>query len=1053
MPAVHTMHENIKIRGSVSKTIEKLSSGFRINRAADDAAGLGVSESMRSQITELARAQRNVQEGIDVTNTADGALAEINSMLIRARELCIEGANGIYTQPELDAISDELNEIFDDVDRITAGTRHNDIQLFRYEGANLVKKDVKYDYVDHFNKVPDTSTVNWGEMDFIQDKVFGDPEKGVGATVTMTFDDSVDMNDVKSLDGKTVRFYAPYPNYINTTYTFKLNGSSYYSNYINFSQSDTIEDVMNRLVAKNDNLASATVNRSNKTVTFTADLKTLTMDVVNGNPVYCTAIDADGTWANGKFYVSSSERVDPSLGRTEGKTGSSYDSSVSKGPAAQTKPDQAIGEYYYNNLIRNKLQVSIGGYSVSIDLSKLGFTKDTTWGQIASTLAGQLDGKTISGKGTIHASYDAANGLSISADGLSTTSSTPVSISETTTATIPGTDKYIRDPANDQKVTLTCNALNFSTTTISPFVPNGEGKNVIQIDLPDVIPDGAFTVSVAGRTYYYYDSSVSGVFPPADYSYSGTYPVDLKGKSKDEIRTLLYNNAMNAVKSAYTGGLGVEIKPINSGKSFQVTNLTGKEINIPVTATSRSFTATKLAYKENPDYKAPVPGSYSVLSNVNGLLGTMYQKGVSTLTLDLGASDGSGLKNLVGKGCRIESKLFEFVDGTGLLTNYEDIDISGKSLEDIRKYFEDKMGANYTVTLDDTNSDSVKLVISKNATNFDFYDGRTGSPNDGLFTNTDGETKGEYFQGGSDGGYSYTTIDFSSINDDNLETLLGRGFRITCATCEGEYINVFFCWKKDATMPDSFEVTENGQTRTIHNVAVELSKISNGEKIVENIVSQVSPQLKHFTQVEVGTPPTTLIAREARLGDIREPEGDPNGVPKRGSVLSGVKANFEYTYEKVEVKDDPPASAGDGENPTIDYRNMLIYVGSEPDHQWIPIHLPWLDLPTLRLSPPETVDLGGGDDPFDWLKRVDSANGVITAARSRIGADYNRLEHTYSTLTQARENMEDAESRIRDADMAKLMVQYMKDQIIGQAQQSMMLHSNERPQQILELLR
>lgn len=208
VPGIHVMHENIKIRGSVSKTIEKLSSGFRINRAANDVAGLGVSESMRAQITELARAQRNVQEGIDVTNTADGALAEINSMLIRVWKLCIEGANGIYTQPELDAISDELNEIFDDIDRITAGTRHNDIQLFRYKGTNLVKKDVTYDYIDHFNKVPDTSTVDWGKMDFIQEKNFCDPEPGTGATVTMTFDDSADMNDVKFLDGKTVNVYA-----------------------------------------------------------------------------------------------------------------------------------------------------------------------------------------------------------------------------------------------------------------------------------------------------------------------------------------------------------------------------------------------------------------------------------------------------------------------------------------------------------------------------------------------------------------------------------------------------------------------------------------------------------------------------------------------------------------------------------------------------------------------------------------------------------------------------------------------------------------------------
>ena len=132
---------------------------------------------------------------------------------------------------------------------------------------------------------------------------------------------------------------------------------------------------------------------------------------------------------------------------------------------------------------------------------------------------------------------------------------------------------------------------------------------------------------------------------------------------------------------------------------------------------------------------------------------------------------------------------------------------------------------------------------------------------------------------------------------------------------------------------------------------------------------------------------------------------------------------------------------------------MLIYAGSEPDHQWIPIHLPYLDLPTMNLRPPTMVDLGGGDDPFDWLDRVDAANGLIITSRTRIGADYNRLEHTYGALTQTRENMEASESRIRDADMAKLMVQYMKDEIIGQAQQSMMVHSNERPQQILELLK
>ncbi|MCI9668738.1 MAG: hypothetical protein HFG19_03570, partial [Oscillospiraceae bacterium] len=449
----------------------------------------------------------------------------------------------------------------------------------------------------------------------------------------------------------------------------------------------------------------------------------------------------------------------------------------------------------------------------------------------------------------------------------------------------------------------------------------------------------------------------------------------------------------------------------------------------------------------NVTSKKPAEGNYS--SAILFPSYTSYFQQEASVSFDLG----NDISKLVGKGFGYTSdqynnsiKRIEFVNGagTGIQSGYDDVDISScNSLEDVRAAVEKAMGSNYKVTLNGT-----KMIItgSRDARTTAAYVTDGYHDTDGIFTSQGDKTLSQNFSGGTDSNHSQAVLDFSSINDSNLETLLGKGFRINCATCTGEYINVFFCWENNGEAPESFQVTDpaTGQVRTIHNIAVELSKVSNGEKIVEDIVKQVSPQLNHFTGVKVGNPPTQLIAYEKRVGDAA-------AIGGVGSIETGVYTNFEYSYEKVEIKDTPPA-VGDG-GLAVDFRKMLIYVGSEPDHQWIPIHLPWLDLPTLGLQPPEAVDLGGGDDPFAWLERVDAANGVIITSRTRIGADYNRLEHTYNTLTQARENMEDSESRIRDADMAKLMVQYMKDQIIGQAQQSMMLHSNERPQQILELLR
>jgi len=102
----------------ISASMEKLSSGYRINRAADDAAGLGISESMRSQIRGLAQAQRNIQDGVSMVQTAEGNLDEVHSMLQRVRELAVQYKNGTLSSSDQAAIQTEVNQLASEIERI-----------------------------------------------------------------------------------------------------------------------------------------------------------------------------------------------------------------------------------------------------------------------------------------------------------------------------------------------------------------------------------------------------------------------------------------------------------------------------------------------------------------------------------------------------------------------------------------------------------------------------------------------------------------------------------------------------------------------------------------------------------------------------------------------------------------------------------------------------------------------------------------------------------------------------------------------------------------------
>lgn len=120
---------------TLSKSTEKLSSGYKINRAADDAAGLSISEKMRRQIRGLTQASANAQDGVSMVQTAEGALNEVHDMLQRLNELAVKANNGTLQSEDRIYIQDEVNQLVSEIDRTAENTKFNKLNLLKGGGT------------------------------------------------------------------------------------------------------------------------------------------------------------------------------------------------------------------------------------------------------------------------------------------------------------------------------------------------------------------------------------------------------------------------------------------------------------------------------------------------------------------------------------------------------------------------------------------------------------------------------------------------------------------------------------------------------------------------------------------------------------------------------------------------------------------------------------------------------------------------------------------------------------------------------------------------------
>ena len=287
---------------SQAKSTEKLSSGYKINRAADDAAGLSISEKMRKQIRGLTQASSNAQDGISAVQTAEGALNEVQDMLQRMNELAVKAANGTNSMDDRSYIQNEIDQLTTEIDRVAETTKFNETYLLKGDQDN--EKAYTYTYGTATNKV---ATVTMPATD---------SQKGTKLTVAFKDTASGDaQNEVAKLirdQGLSVTYTSvasTTANKFDVTASVSLNGTDKYSvakNGNDYDIKDSKGNAIATITVTNTGLGNAKDDKIEGSETITAS--EAKAGYSNGETIKYYDKDGNGIPENalGKYFSSTS---------------------------------------------------------------------------------------------------------------------------------------------------------------------------------------------------------------------------------------------------------------------------------------------------------------------------------------------------------------------------------------------------------------------------------------------------------------------------------------------------------------------------------------------------------------------------------------------------------------------------------------------------------------------------------------------------------------------------------------------------------------------------
>jgi len=986
-----------------SKSLEKLSSGLRINKAGDDAAGLAISEKMRGQIRGLDQAARNSQDAISLIQTAEGSLSETHSILQRMRELATQAANDTNATADRDEIQKELNQLTSEINRIGNTTEFNT--------QKLLKGDIAI-------------TGNGRELD--------------GAANLANAGGK--LSDVVVDSNATI-----------ATGNYKLEVNKVTTNEVSDSQiSSTTLGVADIDVTKVNVLAQDTsLDEGAYKVTITEDnVKAMTAAGATGDTgILNTAggtsqpisVLSDSTLDNAQHIIQVEKTVTQDF--NEINAGGITLTAAAGGSVS------AAGNYTIKT-------------DAVVDLTELAVT-DNAGDKLLSADGGPLSNLTLATNST----YKASDGYKIvmeqSGLGASQGANTALGADVDFTTAIADTavNKLV---INGKDITLTQ-----SKALGDNVVADAGGQaSVIQALQDDI--DAVFDGTTNGGQTFTVSVDNDKITITADQG-GPESDVDLTGSNA--AAAALFGFDATDIAGTTNATAGTADTADNVTMTFKLVN----SDNELVESTTASFTDTSgsTAIKLG-DFSFNVDNQKMYASDVNPT-DPAAASTYSGAVLDFGGAAGTieyKVTVTAGDGSYKETQIEQnaaLMDNTAITLN------DGSSNDQVVTMDIDASkiiaGNAYAVAVTDNASYDIKLYKDEG-------DGSVGA----------GDTQ-------IGGAAATITLTGADLNDASKITNVqvggaGAGILVDFDKAQLEALannadkQIKFTIEQDTRMTaqvfkaNGDAVTGYSQT-TLNDDALAAENLSIGEDI--SIHYATGADLKEgdiFFSVNAGVTNFDMSLIDTNTGKVKANtafnEGENVDFAAYGvsvDTAAGVADGANVTFKvKSGVQDNSlqmQIGANAGQSFSVDINDMrsaaLKVAGTESDTQTV------IDNGvsyTAKFTSTKTVTNGttsdGAEAALDVsthenataaVKVINNAIEAVSAERSKLGAFSNRLEHTITNLGTSAENMTAAESRIRDVDMAKEMMQFQKNNILSQAAQAMLAQANQQPQGVLQLLR
>lgn len=1004
MNSMYSNRQLGKNNSQVAKAVEKLASGYAINKAADDASGLAISKKMEAKIKQLDQIENNIADGLNVTNVADGALNEVSEMLIRIEELSIQAANGTYSAEDKEIIREEILILYDEMDRIFKSTNFNNISLFDYPLD-----------VDNYD-VNNESIV--GPIDPVE---LPDSEIGI-LTGSTNFDMSLEAEKPTAVMTVDSHYVDNFNDLLDTKLT--VSGTEYTITSSHISGATSIQDVFDKL-ANSISLVDSIVydpSQSSNNVTFTL----ITQPVTDYN--FDKTIDGlaikdnyiDGTVNNGKEISSVTLKevfpIDDLTNREHTTNGNSKWSGdftlVNATDYNATISNDDLEKLGYTNLTMLGTTISIGDLFNTNNITTYGELQDCIYTElqnIVDSLPVSAGAQLTVNSGSFSIQIEDSSG--INTNSFTTSSTKPSEPGDSVTIpSLPGLNTQVDNS-------------------------NVELGGIVELTFPDSfnVTTDDFSITVNGTNYFFFTED------SVNYDPTSSSNTNILISNDVDIDEFIRETILAKITGSNSDGILIE--PINAN-SYKISSMfAGGSVNVNISTNAQTTTGPATTFPPS-----------SVISTSGSTFSSEYVMETGILDTIGGGFDLSQLNNT---GFELNGEWFEFNDGSGDFvqskTGSTVINISSASTPDeLNTLISAALTSNSNLLNAYSAIDNGQIKFYYTASTKTEFE--NGFKYVGAFTAIDDiDNKSTAIaDGGTTETQPKTTLDFSSYTAENILDLVGTGFRIYCASCPEEYINILFTYEEDIDPSDptySYEITtESGDKETILTYTVPISGIRDGASLVEAVAAKLdSTVLTHTIEVVVGDPNTTLVAQDKRVGNYY----DENGELSQAYIVSGVITNFEYNVD-IDIAIPPQTSEGGAYE--VDSENIEIFVATQPTlDPYISLRLPHLNVAFFSFVPPNPL-LDTAENCMKNLDLTKSAALTISKCRALIGADRNRLEKAMNETTNSNEQAQTALSVIKDTDMAKEMIEYTKMGILTQSAQSMLAHSNSNLENALGLL-